>query len=149
MAVNFESPIRMTLAVLPKMLQRDSGVIVNVSSFGGRAGIIGEAAYCASKFALCGWSESMALDLWHTGVDVRLILPGAIATEIWQVPDNDAPLYDGPFEPAETVAAGIIDAIEGDRFEHYLPDMKPIVEMKTSNVDDFMAGVIAFADERP
>ncbi|MGH9276285.1 MAG: SDR family NAD(P)-dependent oxidoreductase, partial [Acidimicrobiales bacterium] len=146
MTVNFESPVRMSLAVLPRMLERDRGVIVNVSSFGGRSGILGEAAYCASKFALCGWSESMALDLWNTGVEVRLILPGAIATEIWEQPGNDDPLFHGPFEPPETVAAGIIDAIEGDRFEHYLPDMKPIVEMKTSGIDDFFAGVIAFAD---
>jgi short-subunit dehydrogenase len=148
MAVNFESPVRMSLAVLPRMLERDHGVIVNVSSFGGRVGIIGEAAYCASKFALCGWSESMALDLWHTGVEVRLILPGAIATEIWDRPDNDAPLFEGPFEPPETVATGIIDAIESGAFEHYLPDMKPIAEMKTSDIDGFLAGVIAFAAEQ-
>ncbi len=148
MRVNFESPVRMTLAVLPRMLERDRGVIVNVSSFGGRSGILGEAAYCASKFALCGWSESMALDLWHTGVDVRLILPGAIETEIWDQPGNDAPLFTGPFEPAETVAAGIIDAIEGERFEHYLPDMQPIVEMKTTDIDGFFAGTIAFAAEQ-
>ena len=147
MRVNFESPVRMSLAVLPRMLERDRGVIVNVSSFGGRSGIQGEAAYCASKFALCGWSESMALDLWHTGVDVRLILPGAIETEIWDQPGNDAPLFEGPFEPPETVAAGIIDAIEGDAFEHYLPDMKAIAEMKTSDIDGFQAGVIAFADD--
>jgi short-subunit dehydrogenase len=146
MTVNFESPLRMTLAVLPQMLERDRGVIVNVSSLGGRIGIPGEAAYCASKFALAGWSESMALDLWHTGVEVRLILPGAIATEIWDVPDNDAPLYQGPFEPAEDVAEGIIAAIEGDLFEHYLPDMKAIVEMKVSTIDAFMAATIDFAD---
>ncbi|MEQ1787540.1 MAG: SDR family NAD(P)-dependent oxidoreductase [Acidimicrobiales bacterium] len=148
MRVNFESPVRMSLAILPRMLERDRGVIVNVSSFGGRVGIPGEAAYCASKFALCGWSESMALDLWDTGVDVRLVLPGAIATEIWVQPGNDDPLYTGPFEPADTVATGIIDAIEGDRFEHYLPDMQPIVEMKTTDIDGFFAGAIAFAAEQ-
>jgi short-subunit dehydrogenase len=145
MATNFESPVRMTQALLPKWLERDSGMVVNVSSFGGRVGIPGEAAYCASKFALTGWSESMHLDLWDTGVDVRLILPGAIATEIWDQPDNDPPLYQGDLEPAENVAAGIIDAIEGDAFEHYLPDMKPIVEMKTSNPDGFFAATIDFA----
>jgi short-subunit dehydrogenase len=144
MAVNFEAPVRMSLALLPRMLERDRGVIVNVSSFGGRAGIPGEAAYCASKFALAGWSESMQLDLWHTGVDVRLVLPGAIDTEIWDRPGNDPPVYDGPLEPAADVAAGIAAAIEGDRFEHYLPDMKPIVEMKTADVDGFLAGVVAF-----
>jgi short-subunit dehydrogenase len=144
MDVNFESPVRMALAVLPRMLERGTGMIVNVSSFGGRAGILNEAAYCASKFALAGWSESMHLDLWDTGVDVRLILPGAIATEIWDQPGNDPAPFDGPFEPPESVAAGIIEAIEGDRFEHYLPDMKAIAEMKTSDVDGFFEGVIAF-----
>jgi short-subunit dehydrogenase len=148
MAVNFEAPVRMTLALLPKMLERNHGMVVNVSSFGGRAGIVKEAAYCASKFALCGWSEAMAMDLFHTGVDVRLILPGAIATEIWDQPGNDDPAYDGPLEPPETVAAGIIDAIEGDAFELYVPDMRPIVEFKTAGgVDDFRAGAVAFADE--
>jgi short-subunit dehydrogenase len=148
MAVNFESPVRMTLALLPKMLERNHGMIVNVSSFGGRSGIVKEAAYCASKFALCGWSEAMAMDLLHTGVDVRLVLPGAVATEIWDQPGNDDPVYDGPFEPPETVAAGIIDAIEGDAFELYVPDMRPIVEWKTAGgFDDYMAGAVAFADE--
>jgi len=147
MRVNFESPVRMTLAVLPRMLERDRGVVVNVGSFGGRVGIPGEAAYCSSKFALSGWSESMAVDLWHTGVEVRLILPGAIATEIWDQPGNDDPLYQGDLEPAEDVAAGIVAAIEGDAFEHYLPDMKALAEYKTSAIDDFMAGTVAFADE--
>lgn len=148
MATNFESPIRMTMAMLPKMLDRDRGSVVFVSSFGGRAGIVGEAAYCASKFAMAGWAESMQLDLWDTGVDVRLILPGAIDTEIWDLPDNDEPLYKGELEPPENVAAGIIDAIEGDSFEHYLPDMKPIVELKTKAIDDFFAGTMAFAKEQ-
>ena len=149
MAVNFESPVRMSLALLPRWLERDAGMVVNVSSFGGRAGIIHEAAYCASKFALCGWSEAMAMDLFHTGVDVRLILPGAIDTEIWDQPGNDDPVYAGDKEPPETVAAGIIDAIEGDAFELYVPDMRGIVEWKTAGgFDDFMAGTVAMADEQ-
>ena len=147
MAINFESPVRMALALLPDMLARDRGMVVNVSSFGGRAGIPAEAAYCASKFALAGWSESMALDLWHTGVDVRLIIPGAIDTEIWDRPGNDPAHYSGDLEPPATVAEGIIAAIEGETFEHYLPDMKAIAEFKTSHIDTFLTGSRAFADE--
>ena len=142
MRVNFLSPVRMTLALLPRMVERDAGVIVNVSSLGGRLGIATEAAYSASKFALCGWSESLAQDLWGTGVEVRLIIPGAIATEIWDQPDNDRPLYDGPLEPPQTVADGIIAAIEGDRFEHYLPDLKAVVEFKTGDPDAFFASAV-------
>ena len=148
MAVNFESPVRMILAVLPKMLERGRGSIVNVSSFGGRAGILNETAYCASKFALCGWTESMALDLWKTPIDVRLILPGAIDTEIWDVPGNDEAPFHGELSPPGPIAEGIIAAIEGDGFEHYLPDMKAIAEFKTAAIDDFFAGVIAFTDEQ-
>jgi short-subunit dehydrogenase len=143
MRVNFLSPVRMTLALLPRLLERGAGVVVNVSSLGGRLGIPTEAAYSASKFALCGWSESLAQDLAGTGVDVRLILPGAIATEIWDQPDNDPPLYDGPLEPPEPVADGIIAAIEGDRFEHYLPDLRAVVEFKTGDPDAFFASAAA------
>ncbi len=143
MRINFTSPARMTLAALPAMLERDRGVIVNVSSMGGRIGILQEAAYSASKFALCGWSESMAADLWNTGVKVRLVNPGPIDTEIWDQPGNDPAHYDGALEPPEDVARGIIAAIEGDAFELYVPDLKAIVEWKTSNVDEFIAGVAA------
>ena len=148
MRVNFESPVRMSLALLPKWLERDRGMVVNVSSFGGRAGIMHEAAYCASKFALCGWSESMAMDLWRTGVDVRLIIPGAIDTEIWDLPGNDDPFFNGDKEPPATVAAGIIDCIEGDAFELYVPDMKPIAEFKMSNIDVFLQGNVEFVESQ-
>jgi short-subunit dehydrogenase len=147
MRTNFLSPVAMSLAVLPRMLDRDAGVIMNVSSLGGRLGIRNEAAYCASKFALSGWSESMAMDLWSTGVDVRLITPGAIDTEIWDKEGNDPAPYHGPLEPPETVAAAICDALLGDGFETYTPDMKGVAEFKTSDIDTFMAGTVAFLDE--
>jgi short-subunit dehydrogenase len=148
MAINYLSPVAISLALLPGMLERKTGVIVNVSSLGGRLGIASEAAYCGSKFALAGWSESMAADLHGTGVSVRLVLPGAIDTEIWDQPDNDPPLYVGPLVPADEVAAGIVDCLDSPAFEHYLPDMKAVVEMKTSDFDSFVAGMIAMAKGR-
>jgi short-subunit dehydrogenase len=141
MRVNFTSPARMSMAVLPSMLERDRGVIVNVSSMGGRVGILQEAAYSASKFALCGWSESIAADLWKTGVEVRLIIPGPFDTEIWDQAGNDPAHYDGDLEPPSVGAQGIIDAIEGDHFEWYVPDLRSVVEFKTTNIDLFIEGV--------
>ncbi len=114
MRINYFSPVAISLAVLPRMLERSSGTIVNVSSLGGRLGITAEAAYSGSKFALAGWSESMVVDLDGTGVSVKLIIPGAIDTEIWDQPENDAPLYDGPKESPEVIAEGIADAIDSD-----------------------------------
>ena len=141
MRVNFTSPVRMTLALLPRMLERDAGVIVNVGSLGARLGIRHEAAYCASKFALAGWSESLATDLFHTGVRVRLVNPGPIDTEIWDQPGNAPADYDGPHEPPSVVAEAIAAAIEGGGFETYAPDLGSIVAWKTSNIDQFIEGV--------
>jgi short-subunit dehydrogenase len=147
MRINYLSPVAIALAVLPRMLERKSGTIVNVSSLGGRLGITAEAAYSGSKFALAGWSESAAIDLAGTGVKVKLILPGAVDTEIWDQPDNDAPLYYGPKEPPEEIAGALADAIDSDRFEHYLPDMKAVIEAKTADIDAFMIGMRALNDQ--
>ena len=141
MRVNFLAPAGMALALLPRMLERGSGMIVNVSSVAGRLGNANEAAYSASKFALCGWSEAIAVDLWDTPVEIRLVNPGPIDTEIWDLPGNDAPLYDGPKISPDDMAAGIVAAMEGDSFEHYVPDMKAFVEMKTSDPDTFLKGM--------
>jgi short-subunit dehydrogenase len=157
MRVNFTSPVHMSLALLPRMLERDAGTIVNVSSMGGRIGIAHEAAYCASKYALCGWSEVMAIDLYGTGVRVKLVLPGPIETEIWDQPDNDPAFYEGPFVPAEDCAADIVAALEDDGFEYFAPAEFPggmgrqhdMVVGKTSNVDgfvDMMGKLIVDAD---
>ena len=145
MRVNFFAPMRLTLAVLPRMLSRGAGMIVNVSSVGGRLGIIHESAYCASKFALCGWSESLAVDLHGTGVRVKLIEPGPVDTEIWDQPDNDDPIYDGPRFSPDEVAVGIIAALGSDGFEHYVPDMKAVVDLKNADIDTYIAGAAGMA----
>jgi short-subunit dehydrogenase len=146
MAVNYYSPVAIILALLPRMLERGSGTFVNVSSLGGRLGIVNEAAYSGSKFALAGFSESLAADLLGSGVSVRLVLPGAIDTEIWDQPDNDPPDYNGPLVPPEEVAEGIVAAIGSDQFEHYLPDMRAVVEMKMKDFDGFVAAMRAMGD---
>ncbi|HEV7583140.1 MAG TPA: SDR family NAD(P)-dependent oxidoreductase [Mycobacterium sp.] len=145
MRVNFFAPMRMTLTLLPRMLARGSGLIVNISSVGGRLGIIHETAYCASKFALCGWSEAMAVDLYGSGITVKLIEPGPVDTEIWDQPGSEEPLYQGPKVAAEEVADGIIAALGSDRFEHYVPDMKAVIDAKNADLDAFIAGVAGMA----
>ncbi|MHB1486231.1 MAG: SDR family NAD(P)-dependent oxidoreductase [Acidimicrobiales bacterium] len=139
MRVNFFSPVCMTLAVLPRMLERGQGTIVNVASMGGRLGIAHEAAYSASKFALSGWSEAVAIDLCGTGINVRLIQPGPIDTDIWDRPGEEHAVYDGPKEAPESVAAGILAALGSDQFEHYLPDLKAIVVGKDADIDAYIA----------
>jgi short-subunit dehydrogenase len=156
MRVNFTSPVRMTLALLPRMLERGHGLTALVSSVGGRIGIAHEAAYCASKFALAGFSEAMAIDLYGTGVGVKLLLPGAIGTEIWDQPGNDPALFGGPLIPPVDCALSIIAALEDDGFEYFVPPTMPesdrlyedVVKGKTGNVDGWIGamGQMAHAD---
>lgn len=152
MRVNFLSPAQLTLSLLPHMLERRDGLIVNVSSMGGRMPIANEAAYNASKFALAGWSEAMRIDLEGTGVDVKLILPGPIDTEIWDQPGNDAALFEIDKVPAHDCAVEIADAIEADGFEFYTPavfpgglDAKAMVIDKHTNCDQFVYGMAQFS----
>ena len=143
MALDYTSPVAMTLEVLPSMLERRRGTVVNVSSLVGRLGNGGEAAYCAAKAAMCGFTEAASVDLAGTGVEVRLILPGPIDTEIWSYPGQDPSPYDGELFSPELVAETIVDALSSTTIEHYVPDLKAIVEMKTSDYQGFRDGMVA------
>jgi NAD(P)-dependent dehydrogenase (short-subunit alcohol dehydrogenase family) len=140
MRTNFMSPIRMNLAVLPLMLERGSGTIVNVASGGGRFGIVHESAYCAAKFAMTGWSEVAAMDLADTLVDVKLIQPGAIATEIWVPLPGELPGLPGAeFATPEQCAAGIVDALETDGVEFFVPaELKAHVDLKNADLQGWI-----------
>lgn len=92
---NLIGAIELMRAVLPSMRQRRTGVIVNVSSIGGRIAFPFAAAYHASKFALEGLTESMRFELQRHGIRVRLVEPGGIKTKfiennVWR----SAPAYE-------------------------------------------------------
>ena len=87
----------------------------------------------------------MAVDLHGTGISVKLIEPGPVDTEIWDQPGSEEPLYQGPKVAADEVADGIIAALGSDRFEHYVPDMKAVVDAKNADIDTFIAGAAGMA----
>ncbi len=80
--VNFFAPVAATLAVLPSMLQRGRGTIVNVSSDGGRLPSPGPGAYPSSKAALSAFTESTSFRLGPKGVHVHVVYPAFMATEL-------------------------------------------------------------------
>ena len=80
--VNFYGPVRCIKAVLPQMRKQQSGHIINISSVGGLVGQPINEIYCAAKFALEGFTESIATYMKpYFGINISLIEPGGVATE--------------------------------------------------------------------
>ena len=80
MNTNFLGVVRCCKAVLPAMRARRSGLIINITSIAGKIAIFGQSAYVASKFALEGFTESLAQEALAFGVRVAIVEPGIIAT---------------------------------------------------------------------
>jgi NAD(P)-dependent dehydrogenase (short-subunit alcohol dehydrogenase family) len=133
MEVNFFAPAEMTRAVLPAMRAQQSGHILQLTSVGGLVSIGGFGPYCASKFALEGWSEALRDEVKPLGIRVTIVEPGAFRTE-FAGPANMRParrldayrpaidpieayLYGGdgkqPGDPAKAAEA-MIAAVESD-----------------------------------
>ena len=81
-AINFEGVVHGVRAFLPVLLEQGSGAIVNTSSVFGLAGIPHQSAYCASKFAVRGFTESLRHELEGTGVRAVIVHPGGVKTNI-------------------------------------------------------------------
>jgi len=149
MAINYLSVVRLTLALLPGMLERGGGHIVNISSVAARLGPPREAAYSASKAALTAFSESMAIDLWDTGVKVHVVNPGIIDTELFHLPDNEASLADLEALPPTEVTRAVIEALDSGAFEIYVPNwFADIVAGKFQDTGGFLEGSAAWTAGR-
>lgn len=78
--VNFFSAVELTRVALPVLRQGQSPMVVNMSSILGHRGIPFNSSYCASKFALNGWSESLRAELAPYGIDLLVVSPGTTDT---------------------------------------------------------------------
>ena len=120
---NLHAALDWTRAVLPSMLARRRGHLVNVASIAARIGSRNHSIYCASKFALAGFTESLAYELEGTGVGVTLVNPGIIATPFFDHASFDAfPASARARAIApERVAAAIVRAVQRGSFEVTIP----------------------------
>ncbi len=82
MNINFWGVVHGTKASLPHMLAKDHGHIINISSIFGFIGVPTQSAYCASKFAVRGFNESLVHEVEGKGVNVTTVHPGGIKTNI-------------------------------------------------------------------
>lgn len=81
---NLLAPIRLARALLPAMLERKRGHIVNVASIAGHVGVRDEAVYAATKAGLIGFSESLRYELKGSGIGVSVVSPGVVRTAFFE-----------------------------------------------------------------
>lgn len=87
--VNLTASMRAARAALPKMMEKAWGRIINISSISGKAGEPYGAAYSASKFAMIGMTQSLALETARFGITVNAVCPGWVDTEMARNQLND------------------------------------------------------------
>ena len=82
MAVNVSALFHVTRQLLPGMVERGRGHIVNIASIAGRSAFPGGTGYVATKHAVLGFSESLMLEVREHGVKVSVVMPGSVATDM-------------------------------------------------------------------
>ena len=124
-------------AALPHMMEQESGAIVNMSSFVGEAGNMGQANYSAAKAGLLGYTKTAALELAQSGITVNAVCPGFIETDmVGAIPDEmqekilkTIPM--GRFGKPEEIAQAVRFCIENDYMTGATLDVNGGVYMRT------------------
>lgn len=119
--INLKAPLQLTRACLPLLREQPKALVVNVGSTYGSIGYPGYATYCASKFALRGFSEALRRELADTTVDVLYAAPRATRTGMNSSAANalNQALKVGMDDPAD-VARAVLAAVQSERSELYL-----------------------------
>ena len=124
MDTNYFGTVHCTKAVLPQMLERRSGTIVNVASITGIMGFARMSGYCATKFAVIGFTEALRDEVLDRGVRVALVCPGTTETEFFVTADRHKMPGASRFMPAvsaERVARAVCNAAEDGQYRRILP----------------------------
>jgi len=121
LSINYLGTVYGTRAVLPGMVERRHGHIVNIASVAGRVATPGESAYSASKFAVVGFTQCVAMELRGSGVGITMILPGPVDLTGYFPSDET---YERPFPPkvpADRVARATLRAVDRRQLEVVVP----------------------------
>ena len=124
METNYFGTVNCTQAVLPQMLARGEGSIVNIASITGIMGFAGMGGYCATKFAIIGMTEALRDEVLGRGVRVALVCPGTTETEFFVKAEREKMPGASRLIPAvkpDRVARAVCDAAEDGRYRRILP----------------------------
>jgi len=124
METNYFGMIYCIKNFLPSMLKKKSGHIVNVASVAASFGLPGIASYCASKFAMLGFSEGLKHELKNTGVGITVVSPIMVRTNFFEHPSFEKmPKFSPTSLSSETVSKAILKAANSPRLEIIVPSV--------------------------
>ncbi|MFT4050084.1 MAG: SDR family oxidoreductase [Solirubrobacterales bacterium] len=115
--VNFRGPVTGTRLVLPRMIERGRGHVINVASMAGKFAVPGLAVYSGTKHAVVGFSAAVRDELAGTGVSISTVMPNVVNTELTSGLPTERTLMLKP----ERVAKAIVDSVENRREEIPVP----------------------------
>ncbi len=137
--VHVMSHVYAARALLPRMIERKSGHLVNVASAAGLLNQIGDAAYSATKHAAVSFAESLAITHGSDGIGVSVVCPQYVATPLLGLSDDDA---QNDLLTADDVAEAIVQGVEADRFlilSH--PQVQGFAMHRAKDHDRWIAGM--------
>ena len=122
--INLVGTFNCCRAIVPNMIQNNYGRIVNVASVAASFGLPGIASYCASKFAMLGFSEGLKHELSGTGVGITVVSPIMVKTDFFDHPSFEKmPKYSPTSLNSKTVAKAIVKAANSSRLEIITPSV--------------------------
>jgi short-subunit dehydrogenase len=122
LALNLVAVLDLSRLVLPEMIERRGGHIVNIGSVAGRLGVPFESVYSTTKFGLAGFTEALAVEMAPFGIGVSMVNPGPVDTAFGEASGwpTTRPRWPRPVAP-ERVAAAVLAAVEHGGLERVVP----------------------------
>lgn len=122
MEVNYLGVVNCTRLILPYMKKKGSGQIVNIASLGGKIPAFGYSAYCSSKYALVGLTETLRMELKPQNIKVCMACPGEFESPMvdrlntYRTRENTAVAHTVPVLPVKFIAEEILSGIAKGRY---------------------------------
>lgn len=150
--INVMAQVYAARAVIPAMLQRGGGYIINIASAAGLLSQIGDSAYSATKHASVGFTESLAINYGDDGIRVSVVCPQAVATRMIGIEDDADSIaggfggndVDGILRPEEVADIVIDQALSGRFLILTHPQVTTYFQRKGADYDRWIGGMQRF-----
>jgi NAD(P)-dependent dehydrogenase (short-subunit alcohol dehydrogenase family) len=134
--------LRASRLLVPKMVARGSGVLVNVASAAGLLSQIGDAAYSATKHAAVSLAQSLAIEHGGDGIQVAVVCPLYVATPLLGYAENEKHQPPNGVITSEEVASSILDGLRAGQFLIYPhPEAHAFFEKRAADTDRWIQGM--------